>query len=187
VPCLALLSSEIDRRLNAFRLAGIQNGNVTGQNAQVMWDQALVNDVYHQWISGNTTYFRSCWLGFGAKKQTTTCFSECCDSPHPFGLRPGAKEDNDTMAWHINKTFRPLIQSFKYTYRADNGEEIHQGASSFITRPEILVENLGSCGTHGVPIEHENQCHTRGMGKVDWLKEKQCWDPRLDVLLFALE
>ena len=101
------IRSEIARRQAAFRLAGVDNPNVTGQNAQVFWDQALVNDVLHEWIAPNlTSYARSCWLGFGAKGQNHTCFSECCLAPHPFGLKPGQRDESGSLAQFVHETFR---------------------------------------------------------------------------------
>jgi hypothetical protein len=110
------IRSEIARRQAAFRLAGVGNPNVDGQNAQVFWDQALVNDVLHEWIAPNlTSYARSCWLGFGAKGQNQTCFSECCLAPHPFGLKPGQRDESGSLAQFVHDTFRcapwPLLSS----------------------------------------------------------------------------
>ncbi|KAK3240451.1 hypothetical protein CYMTET_49712 [Cymbomonas tetramitiformis] len=80
--------TEITRRMAALRISGINSTRVSGSvNGQLLWDQNIVNDVLHSWVSGKKMYFRSCWLGFGAKKDNTTCFSECCNTDHPFGLR----------------------------------------------------------------------------------------------------
>mmetsp|Transcript_21978 Transcript_21978/g.48246 ORF Transcript_21978/g.48246 Transcript_21978/m.48246 type:complete len:378 (-) Transcript_21978:114-1247(-) len=172
------LFSEIDRRLAAFRLAGQNTDRVTGaRNGQVMWDQAVVNDVYHQLITGNKTYFRSCWLGFGAKGDNSECFSECCDTPHPFGLRPGSQQEEDSMAHFIARTLKPLFRSVP----EDKVNRLLGGVSS-VTRPRMVVQGLGVCGNYP-PMEHENQCHRAGVQKLDWMKDKGCWESRLDALL----
>jgi hypothetical protein len=56
--------------------------------------------------------------------------------------------------------------------------------TTFDSRPEIAVVGLGTCGNMDtLPMVHENQCHSKGVSKADWMREKQCWHEPLARLL----
>ena len=76
-----------------------------------MFDQNIVGDAYHEWVAQKPITFRSCWVGFGAIKDTEgECFSDCCRSAHPFGLRPGPRLEEGTMGWEVDTSLRPLVE-----------------------------------------------------------------------------
>jgi len=168
------LFKEVARRMKSFRLAGINSTIVSKRNSRVYWDQNIVNDVVQQFVTGEPTYFRSCWIGFGDLGYNSTCFADCCNSPHPFGLKPGAREEENSMAWYIHRTLVPLFVL---------GSHVKPAMTSFKTRPEIAVTNLGGCGNPSVPLEHENQCRNISFPtKLAWMKGKNCWYEALDAL-----
>jgi hypothetical protein len=153
-----------------------------------MWDQNLVNDAWHEWVSGKPITFRSCWIGFGKyqDEKHDTCFSDCCRTEHPFGLRPGPAADEGTMGFEINRSLRPHYTT--YTQTLNNGMHIH----GFQARNTTITFNaIASCGIQS-SAEHENQCCgtpavkaqgvTCGM-KFGFLSARGCWDPALTALL----
>lgn len=82
--------SEVNARMEAFErelYASPQQKDDPGWvDPQVLWDQALVNDVWQTWVTGRPVYSRSCNL---AHLKEGTCFSRCCD---PQALRAGDGE-----------------------------------------------------------------------------------------------
>ena len=82
--------------------------------AQLYWDQNLVIDVFHEFLAHKPIAFRSCWVGFGRIGDNSSCFSDCCRTDHPFGLRPGsAKEGTDTMGYEIEQTLQPRYMGYE--------------------------------------------------------------------------
>mmetsp|Transcript_307 Transcript_307/g.646 ORF Transcript_307/g.646 Transcript_307/m.646 type:complete len:329 (+) Transcript_307:136-1122(+) len=175
---------DLDRRLRVLRLDGVNSTLVNCKNKDVYWDQTLVNDVYHEWVAGKPITFRSCWLGFGRLNQTSQCFSDCCRSQHPFGLRPDSGAVAGTMGEEIGRTLRPHYKDAKISWGSDDKQVIKGMESSPTT---FLSTTFGFCGEQGIAT-HENQCcsklpHTRCGEKIPWMRYTGCWHSELDSLL----
>eukprot|EP00959_Pyramimonas_sp_CCMP1952_P374853 7850178-Pyramimonas_sp.AAC.1 len=158
----------------------------------VMWDQNLVIDAFHEWVANKPITFRSCWIGFGKydDEKHDKCFSDCCRSEHPFGLPPSDRPNQEgTMGWEIDRSLKPGYSHYKKTVRTlhNNSDAYDYELAGFRSRTTTLTSNvLGACGLESA-VEHENQCcrssHVGCGSKIGWMRERGCWDEGLTTLL----